>query len=1056
MTLNALVCSIGVTDITLDGSLGGPSGALSGPNFVIRADMGKQVDTNLFHSFGQFNIFNGESATFTGDGATGAINNVLSRVTGGSSSTIDGLLRSTISGADLFLINPAGIMFGANAQLNVEGSFHASTADFIRLGKAGRFGVAQPQNSILTAAAPSAFGFLGENPAGISIQGSNLEVSTGETLSVVGGDIEIFGGKLSAPSGRINIASVASQGEVVPNFQEPAGGLDTDSFDKLGTITASLGTTLNVTGQGGGGIFIRSGSFTLEDDSQINSSTEDSSVGQGATISVVADTVELNKSAQISSTTGLLSVGQGGSISVEAGEMLMDGNAQINSTKRGSLGEVQGGDISVNANKLTLRDGAQIQSQTFFGEGQGGDISVNANKLTLREGAQIISRPFGGSQGGKITITATDSLFVTSSNNELLTGIFSNAIGSDTNSGMISITASDLKIAEGGTIAGLASAGGNNSDISIKAKSLTLENDARITNSTISPNLGGNISIDITGSLTMDGGSISSNTLIDAIEDTKGGDIKISAKDIVISGNQSNPGSISSFTSGKGKGGNITVTGTESISMSGSGFISAESISRLIGNPSDVGDAGNISISSPTLIMDGDVFIRVSTTTDGDAGNIQVDVASLKLTNGANIDSSSGESDLSGFITVGKGQAGAVTVFATDSIFISGSSRTVFANPSGIFSQDAGVINQPGERSSGNVHVTTPVLMMDNKGEIRADTSGDRGAGEIIVNVEDLKLTNGARISSDSGVEVENGVFIGNGQGGVVNITASNSLSISGKDSAVSTNTLGTGKGGNIQVKAKQIALNDGATISASSLGEALSNVLNENPEAGKAGDIIIQVDDIIQLQKGSSVTVETAQANGGSIEFKVGRLVHLRDQSSITTSVAGGTGDGGNITIDPVFVVLDGASEIRADAQRGSGGNINIQITGGGAFFLSPDSVVSASSEFGIDGSIIVNAPDTDIRGIISTLPASFFDASLLLSERCSARTAEGIGSFVVRGSGGVPLNPNASLLSSYAINSFSSTAKRRVRTGHKHEAGRMKLRSERVFAMLRFECGM
>jgi filamentous hemagglutinin family protein len=110
LVLHTVMAARSHAEVTLDGSLG-QSGALSGPDYVIRADMGQQFGTNLFHSFGEFNIFNGQSATFTGDGATGAINNVLSRVTGGAASTIDGLLRSTIPGANLFLINPAGLLF---------------------------------------------------------------------------------------------------------------------------------------------------------------------------------------------------------------------------------------------------------------------------------------------------------------------------------------------------------------------------------------------------------------------------------------------------------------------------------------------------------------------------------------------------------------------------------------------------------------------------------------------------------------------------------------------------------------------------------------------------------------------------------------------------------------------------------------------------------------------------------------------------------------------------------------------------------------------------------
>ena len=132
LRLLALVCLVALVlraeanaQIVLDGSVG-PAGALSGPDFAIGAELGTTLGPNLFHSFSDFNILTGESATFSGPDA---IDNVVSRVTGGSVSTIDGLLRSTIAGADFYLVNPSGILFGANAALDVDGSFHARTAD---------------------------------------------------------------------------------------------------------------------------------------------------------------------------------------------------------------------------------------------------------------------------------------------------------------------------------------------------------------------------------------------------------------------------------------------------------------------------------------------------------------------------------------------------------------------------------------------------------------------------------------------------------------------------------------------------------------------------------------------------------------------------------------------------------------------------------------------------------------------------------------------------------------------------------------------------------------
>ena len=223
------------SEVTLDGSMGA-AGAIAGPDYQITQDLGKLENGNLFHSFGKFNINTTESATFSG--STG-IKNIISRVTGGQASTIDGVFRSTIPGANVFFLNPSGIVFGENASLDVQGSFHASTSDYLRFKDGVKFetGVTTA-NPILTTAAPEAFGFLNDTPASISVSGGLnkvLEVPENTTLSLIGGDITVNSRSLYAPSGQVILASAGSAGEVV--FNE--SGVDTSSFTQGGNIHLS-------------------------------------------------------------------------------------------------------------------------------------------------------------------------------------------------------------------------------------------------------------------------------------------------------------------------------------------------------------------------------------------------------------------------------------------------------------------------------------------------------------------------------------------------------------------------------------------------------------------------------------------------------------------------------------------------------------------------------------------------------------------------------------------------------------------------------------------------
>jgi len=163
--------SVSYAEIVLNGTLGS-SGSLPGPDYLISDNLGKQSGTNLFHSFESFNIDTGESATFTGPIS---VENVIGRVTGTHSSWIDGTLRSQIPNANLYLLNPNGILFGKNASLDMSGSFHASTADYLRLKNGQNFYVNQSNDFSLMVTPPSRFGFLDSTPANITIQDSILK-----------------------------------------------------------------------------------------------------------------------------------------------------------------------------------------------------------------------------------------------------------------------------------------------------------------------------------------------------------------------------------------------------------------------------------------------------------------------------------------------------------------------------------------------------------------------------------------------------------------------------------------------------------------------------------------------------------------------------------------------------------------------------------------------------------------------------------------------------------------------------------------------------------------
>ncbi len=366
-----------VTNVVEDATLGTtviPNGS------GVHIGGGTQMGSNLFHSFQNFTVGTGETARFM-DPQTG-VNNILSRVTGGNMSVIDGTLQSDIPGANLFLLNPSGVMFGSNARLNVHGSFHASTADYIQLGVDGRF-VADPglERDQLTISDPSAFGFLGANAGSVTIEGL-LEVPMGEALSVVGGDIHIDGGDLEAPSGWINLIAVTSEADI-PLIDGTRIGSVPERLD--GEMVIGRSSEVAIRGAGGG-VFIRGGRLRLENQAAIISLVSGGNEDQGGDVDIGVEQLDLSGGASISTNT--FGVPRGGRIIINANKMTVTGNSFIMSD---AFSSGSGGEINVSVNESLVIDGETTISSLTRRAGHAGEINIHATDSLIIDGETTIS-----------------------------------------------------------------------------------------------------------------------------------------------------------------------------------------------------------------------------------------------------------------------------------------------------------------------------------------------------------------------------------------------------------------------------------------------------------------------------------------------------------------------------------------------------------------------------------------------------------------------------------------------------------------------------------------
>ncbi|MBL8337466.1 MAG: filamentous hemagglutinin N-terminal domain-containing protein [Rhodoferax sp.] len=485
------------------------------------------------------------------------------------------------------------------------------------------------------------------------------------------------------------------------------------------------------------------------------------------------------------------------------------------------------------------------------------------------------------------------------------------------------------------------------------------------------------VRLDVGGTLAISDGSF---VVSESYGPGSAGDIHIRAGAIEIRGQGPNVFTgIAADNYSEAAGPALSATTTGSMQLLNGGFMGTRNRGP--------GTGGDLTVIADQLLATGAVdpaggagvvTLSLSTeTTGGTAGNMRIQTRTLSLADGARISSSTG----------GPGAAGNMDIHASEAVDITGSLSGLFtASAEGPFGD------------AGTLRLTTSMLRM-NGGVIDSTTVGDGNAGAVEVNAGGLHLAGGAQIRSFSGGfdESNNGALVvGSGNAGRVSVVVSGLATISGsvpgRPTGLLAETRGAGAGGDVNLQASVLQLTDGATISSSSRGDGL------------AGNIEIALGDSLDMQ-GGIIATRALTSDGGNIRITAPRLIHLTD-SQITTSVQSGTGGGGNIFIDPDFVILQN-SQIIANAFGGPGGNISIVA---GQLIADPGTIISASSALGIDGSVNIDAPDTDVSAGLAVLQVSFLDAASLLRAGCSGARA-GLSSLVEVGRGGLPPDPDGYL---------------------------------------------
>ncbi|WP_178381730.1 filamentous hemagglutinin N-terminal domain-containing protein [[Phormidium ambiguum] IAM M-71] len=942
---------------------------------------GSRAGGNLFHSFQEFSVPTGTEAFFNN---AGDIQNIFSRVTGRSISNIDGLIRAN-GVANLFLLNPNGIIFGPNARLNIGGSFLASTGNSFKFADGIEFSAKNPQGTPLLSINVLIGLQYGSNPGSIQIQGSKLQVLNGQILSLMGGDIKLEGGSLLASGGRVELGGVAGEGTIQLdadgswNFSEEISRADvflSDGAvvdviaDRGGSITINArnidlnGNTTRLTSgiaansaskaQAGDIVINATGAITLES-SRIENNVQSDAIGKGGQINILTQSLSLKDGAQIDTSTfergngdagnikviarGIVSldgvrtvgkdefpsyirsplekeaIGNAGDISIEAESLIVTkgGGFTTRTNGRGNAGN-----ITITARNLVSFDGADPESKFSSiasttvekaGIGNSGNINIKAKIVSLTDSARLLAYTKGDGNAGSITVLAQEQVLVDGVNrfdeaSGIITSVRPEAISGNGGNIRIEVEAGSVLFSNGGLLSAATSKGNAGNITIIAHDSISFKSAVRIDKTTRS-------SIATT--------RVEKGALGDA------GDIYIQAKRVFLK----DGGSLLAETYGKGNGGNITIVASENLLLDG--------VSKLSNK------------------VDSAIVSSVEKTAGGTGGNIEIEVGSLSITNGAKIATD----------TSGNGKAGNVTIKAKGDLVLDGVGINDRSSRISIGSE------QDTNDKGGNLYIEAKSVSISNGAVLRATTDGKGDGGNITINSNVLEVKGGGQILTTSR---------SSGKAGNISLTISDSILLSGSDQKYDARL------------ARLLQLKDP----------------NKIDNVGSASGVFANT-----------------QGGGGNIDVR-SPLLFLRRNSSITTNAKGENIAGGNITINVDILAAAENSDISANSQDSRGGQVRIIAQGIfgtqlGDTQTSKSDITATGKDSSLSGTVEINSPEVDPNSGLINLPENVVDTSGLLAKGCIARRRE-TGTFYIIGTGSLPTRPGDAVVSLYSTGTVRS----------------------------------
>ncbi len=703
-----------VAQLVPDRTLGRESSVVS-PNVRVRGALADLIeggairDANLFHSFLEFNVGEGQRVYF--DNPDG-IARILTRVTGSNLSEILGTLGVN-GGADLFLINPNGIVFGPNARLDLSGSFIGSTAGGILFNNNVVFSTRDPQAPpLLTINIPLGLQ-IRSNPGEISVQGNGhglredpftgaflretdfarLAGSPGQTLALVGGEVRLEGGSLEVESGRVELAGVGGNSIVSLTPIESGWSLGYEGVNNFQDVRLSQAASVNTSGISSGDIRVQGQQVSLTDGSLLLTNT--------------------------------LGAGSGGSLTVNATESVeLAGVA--NRTAGGliarTLGNGNGADITVTTTQLRATEGGRISTSTLLDGGQGGNVTVNASESieivgrTANQNSQFpnpsdseLNAPRPNSTEINLPPSPTETQRLPGPGFRQVSGIFSSTYGE-----------------------------GKAGEVTVTTQRLLLQQAGQIDTSTFGNGDGGNVTVNAAELVEITGGAVEilerrpdrffpSGIFTEVNQPPRenpdktgnGGNLNINTARLIVR----EGGAITTLNEGnENTAGNIHLTVSEQIEIAGVDTDS-QIPSRLDTVSRNNGSAGEIKIETGQFIIQNGARVRVSATGTGNAGDLTVKADAISLDQRSLIEA-----------TIAAGEEGDIKLEAEDIRLRRNSNITTDAT---------------NEATGGNIFLETDTLVALENSDITANAV-DGAGGNIEINTQGIFLSADTDITATS------------------------------------------------------------------------------------------------------------------------------------------------------------------------------------------------------------------------------------------------------------------------------------------------------------------